>query len=65
LINIAFNTVPNIGKIADHALIVEFFLSDGNRGLDAVAMQVAALAGMVHEPMAVAKINFFGDGKHE
>lgn len=36
LVNVGVNTVSNIGKIADHALVVELFLLYGNRGLNAM-----------------------------
>ena len=36
LINVCVNTVSDIGKIADHALVVELFLLYGNRGLNAM-----------------------------
>jgi hypothetical protein len=64
LIHEGFDRVAHIGEVADHALLIEFVALDGNAGFDAVSMQVAALARMIHQAVAVAKINFFGDDVH-
>lgn len=48
LIDIAFNTILDVGKITDHALIVKLLLLYRNRGFDAVAVQIPAFAWVVH-----------------
>jgi hypothetical protein len=48
LINVALDAISNVGEVADHTLFVKLFLLYGNRGLNAVSMQVSAFAGMIH-----------------
>ena len=64
LVDISLNTFPYVGKVANHALPVQCFPRYGYGRFDTMPMQVTALAWMVHEAMAVAKIDFFGNGKH-
>ena len=54
-----------LGKITNHALLIEGFPIDGNGGFHAMPMQVPAFAGMVHQTVAVTEINFFGNGIHD
>ena len=64
LVDESFHRIADIGKVADHALFIEIFALDGDTGFYAVAVQIAAFAGMVHQAMAVTKINFFRDDVH-
>jgi hypothetical protein len=41
------------------------FAFDGNAGFDAMAVQVAAFTGMIHQSVTVTKIDFLGDNKHD
>lgn len=65
LIDIAMGDATDLGKITDHAALIQRFGRNGNGRLDAMAMKVATLAGMLHQAVAVAKIDIFGDRKHE
>lgn len=65
LIDIAFNKIFDVGKVADHALIVKLLLLYRNRGFHTMAVQISAFARMVHQPMAVAEIDLFGNRKHK
>ena len=42
------HTILDVGKIADHTLLIERILFDGNTGFDAMSVQVSAFARMIH-----------------
>jgi hypothetical protein len=63
-IDIAVGNRADIGKITHHALIIQLGCRDRYSRLDAMTMQMAALAGMPHEPVAVAKVDVLGNGEH-
>jgi len=64
LVDISLNTLPYVGKITNHALLVECFLLNRYSRLYAMPVQVSTLARMVHQAVSVAKIDFFGNGVH-
>lgn len=54
----------DFAEVDDHTKFVELFAFNGDDRDAVVAVQVATLAGVVEQPMAVTEVNFAGDSVH-
>ena len=54
----------DVGEVEHHAAVVKLLGLDGDDGVAVVPMQVAALAVVVEQAMAVAEVDFSGDAEH-
>ena len=54
----------DVGKIEDHAALVELLRLDHDHRPAVVAVQIAALAGVIQQAMAVTEVDFASDSKH-
>ena len=56
--------LADVLKVAHHPAVIQRRRLNRNRRLDTVAMDVATLSGMPHQPVTVTKVNILGNTVH-
>ena len=63
-IDVCLSGAAYLGKVAYHAVSIKFGCLNGDRGLHGVSMKVTTLSAVIHQAVAITKINLFGDCVH-
>ena len=65
VINPPLHMLLDVAEIDQHAPVIQFVRFENDDGLAVVSVEVAALALVVEQAMAVAEVDFSGNAIHE